>query len=111
MPHCVIEYSNDLNDKISKIVNAVHLGTLSSNLFEEDDIKTRAICYEHYRVGISNSSFIHVSSKILSGRNTAQKSTLNAAIIKHITNLNIKDCSITAEVIDIHKESYEKNRV
>ena len=108
MPHCVIEYSQDLSDKITHIMNAVHAGACASNLFEENDIKTRAIPYEHCRVGISNSSFIHVSSKILSGRNSEQKILLNAAIINHINRIGIKNCSITAEAVDIHKESYAK---
>lgn len=110
MPHCVIEYSKDLSQKVNDIINAVHAGAVASNLFEESDIKTRAIAYDHYRVGVSDASFIHVSSKILSGRDSLQKSMLNAAILSHLSSLAIHNCSITAEAIDIHKESYEKQK-
>ncbi len=111
MPHCIIEYSEELNKHAIEIVSAVHAGALSSGLFEEYDIKTRAIAYQHYQVGKSRSLFIHVSSRILSGRDAAQKTALNTAIVNHITTLGITDCTITAETIDMHRESYAKHNV
>ncbi len=110
MPHCIIEYSSDLSDKVNDIMDAVYTGACSSQLFEEEDIKTRAIAYENYQVGSSSASFIHVSSKILSGRSSAQKAALNHTIVSHIADLGITNCAITAEVIDIDKESYIKQK-
>lgn len=92
-------------------MGSVHTGAESSGLFESSDIKTRAIPYRYYQVGVSQSSFIHVSSRILSGRNGVQKETLNSAIIGKLSILAFSNCSITAEVIDIHKESYVKLEV
>ncbi len=111
MPHCIIEYSEDLDNIINEIISAVHDGACSSNLFEEGDIKTRAIPYKSYQVGTSNSSFVHVSSRILLGRDSSQKLLLNTAIINNIKTLNLKGCSITAEAVDIQKESYAKFQV
>ena len=92
-------------------MDAVHTGAESSGLFESHDIKTRAIPYMHYQIGVSQSSFIHVSSRIISGRNGVQKEKLNSAIIGKLSILSFSNCSITAEVIDIHKESYAKLEV
>lgn len=108
MPHCVIEHSEDLLDNINEIIRSVHAGAVSSGLFDSNDIKTRAISYRHYQVGISHASFIHVSSRILSGRNSSQKIMLNTAIIKELGILALPGCSITSEIIDIHKESHAK---
>jgi len=111
LPHCIIEYSEELNNHAIEIVNAVDAGALSSGLFEEHDIKTRAIAYQHYQLGTSRSLFIHVSSRILSGRDTVQKTALNTAIVSHLSALGFTDCTITAETIDIHRESYAKHNV
>ena len=45
MPHCIIEYSQGVTDQIEidDLVGAVHQGVLSSGLFDEYDIKTRAV--------------------------------------------------------------------
>ncbi|MDA9004164.1 5-carboxymethyl-2-hydroxymuconate Delta-isomerase [bacterium] len=111
MPHCIIEYSEDLSNSINEIMKSVEAGAVNSGLFEFIDIKIRAIPYKYYQVGITDSSFVHVSSRILSGRNSTQKDTLNAAIISQLSILTFSNCSITSEVIDIHKESYAKLEV
>jgi 5-carboxymethyl-2-hydroxymuconate isomerase len=89
-------------------MSSVHLGAVNSGLFESSDIKIRAIPYKYYQVGIANSSFVHVSSRILSGRDNTLKDVLNSAIVNQLSILAFSNCSITAEVIDIHKESYVK---
>jgi 5-carboxymethyl-2-hydroxymuconate isomerase len=111
LPHCIIEYSEDFNDSVNEIMSAVHVGAVSSGLFEPNDIKIRAMPYKHYQVGIAKSSFVHVSSRILSGRDNTQKHAFNSAIVSQLSTLAFSNCSITAEVIDIHKESYAKLKV
>jgi 5-carboxymethyl-2-hydroxymuconate isomerase len=108
MPHCIIEYSEDLDGNADAIIRSVHTGAAMSGLFELSDIKTRAISYKHYQVGVTQASFIHVSSRILAGRDNTQKGSLNAAIVDQLGALAFSNCSITAEVIDIHKDSYIK---
>jgi len=108
LPHCIVEYSETLNERINEIICAVHSGAIASALFNEEDIKTRGISYNHYKVGKNRSSFIHVSSRILSGRNIEQKRKLNESIIEKIEQLDLGGCSITAEALDIETESYAK---
>lgn len=45
MPHCVIEYSNDLekNDKTTETVQMENQKLIDSELFDNKTIKTRAI--------------------------------------------------------------------
>lgn len=108
MPHCVIDYSEDLSSKVDAIIFAVFSGARESQLFDECDIKIRALSFSKYTVGISDDSFVHVSSKILSGRSADQKLQLNKGIVERIKELNFKHCLITAEVIDIERDSYSK---
>lgn len=110
MPHCIIEYSEDLSSNVDEISSAVLSGARDSQLFDERDIKIRALSFSKYTVGVSDDSFVHVSSKILSGRSSGQKLQLNTCIVERIKELKFNHCSITAEVIDIDRDSYSKFR-
>jgi 5-carboxymethyl-2-hydroxymuconate isomerase len=108
LPHCIIEHSSNFEGKVKELINAVHKGSLATGIFDERDIKTRALSFENYQTGTSKTPFIHVSSKILVGRNAKQKSALSDSILLHIKNLNLGSCSLTVEIIDIDKDSYAK---
>ena len=108
MPHCVIEHSDNIDGKC--IVSLVYKGALESNLFESEgsDIKVRALPYSLYQTGSVNISFIHVTLKILSGRNLEQKSALTQLVLKQLQSLEMTNCSISVEVADIDRASYAK---
>ncbi len=79
MPHCIIEYSKELEDKIkpTELIDKVYQSTLKSNLFEDDDIKTRTIPSENHQTGNKKINFINVTVRILSGRNQELKKLLS----------------------------------
>ena len=110
MPHCIIEYANPVAATTSpaNIIAAVHNGAVNSELFNEKDIKTRALGYDHYQVGTEQTDFIHVNAKILSGRNAEQKKQLSDAIIQALAGLGLEKVSLTVEVIDMDREIYGK---
>ena len=110
MPHFVIEYSQNLEEQTSAttLMDKVFTGGIDSELFAEKDIKVRAIAYNQQINGANLSDFIHISSKILSGRNSTQKSQLSAAVLAQLQSLELKNTSITVEVLDMDKESYAK---
>ena len=110
MPHCIIEYSSDVTDQISieALVAATHQGALSSGLFAEYDIKTRAMAYEHHQTGSTRDSFVHVTVRLLSGRDDAQKSELSEKILAQIESLLPRVVSVGVEISDMHRESYRK---
>ena len=110
MPHCVIEYSQDVADgrAISDLVAAVHAGALASGLFPEYDIKTRAIGYCHHQTGLTHDSFVHVAIHLLDGRSDAQKATLSEGVLQHIEPLLTDVVSVGVEIVDIHRDSYRK---
>ena len=110
MPHCIIEYSKELEDKIkpTELMYKVYQGTLKSNLFEDEDIKIRTISFEDHQIGNKKMDFINVTVRILSGRNQDLKIWLSNSILNEFKNINLKPISITIEICQIENESYSK---
>lgn len=111
MPHCIIEHSSNIDG--SDLVSLVHQGAVTSELFstEGSDIKVRATPYATYKTGSVEISFVHVTLRILSGRNLEQKSALTNLVLESLKTRIEKDCSISVEVVDIDTESYAKSIV
>jgi len=110
VPHCVIEYSSGVTDfiEIDDLVGAVHQGVLSSGLFDEYDIKTRAVAYAHHRTGATRDSFVHVTVRLLSGRDDAQKADLSKKVLATIEPMLPDVVSVGVEICDMHRGSYRK---
>jgi 5-carboxymethyl-2-hydroxymuconate isomerase len=110
MPHCIVEYSEDVAEQVSieELVEAAHLGVLSSGLFDEYDIKTRAVAYTFHRTGSTRDSFVHVTVRLLSGRDDAQKANLSKKLLTRIEPMLPEVVSVGVEICDIHKDSYRK---
>ncbi|MBW8183369.1 5-carboxymethyl-2-hydroxymuconate Delta-isomerase [Shewanella nanhaiensis] len=108
MPHCVIEHSENIEGDL--LIACVYQGALASNLFEAEgsDIKVRALPYANYQTGNVELKFVHVTLKILSGRNLEQKSRLTELVLAQLKKLQMTDCSISVEVADIERDSYAK---
>jgi len=110
VPHCIIEYSKDLENSVKPLalINAVHQGAVASKLFDESHIKTRTRSYEVYKTGISDNAFIHVTARILSGRTVAQKAGLSTEILAELKMLGLSGVTMTVQICDIESESYAK---
>ncbi|MBE9397618.1 5-carboxymethyl-2-hydroxymuconate Delta-isomerase [Pontibacterium sp. N1Y112] len=110
MPHCIVEYSVELEDVLTPamLMEAVHDGALGSGLFDGPDIKTRLVAYTHYQVGNEKKPFVHVSAKILSGRSSEQKQVLAQSILDKMRVLALANISLTVEVLDMDRSSYAK---
>lgn len=113
MPHCIIEYSKELEDSIKPLVliQAVHAGAVASMLFDESHIKTRARDYSHYKTGTSDNAFIHVTARIMSGRTLEQKADLSEKILNELKILELSSLTITVQICDIESESYSKGQL
>ncbi len=110
MPHCIVEYSLGVADQIDidDLLGAVHQGVLSSGLFDEYDIKTRAVAYAHHRTGATRDSFVHVTVRLLSGRDDSQKADLSEKLLAQIEPLLPGVVSVGVEICDMHRDSYRK---
>ena len=109
MPHYIIEHSPNIPPE--GLIHAVFNGALHSQLFLPNgaDIKVRAIAYQNFKLGDSKTSFVHVVVKILAGRTDEQKQRLSQEIIKKLSGLGHQDISITVEVVDMERQSYQKH--
>ena len=110
MPHFIIEVAQPLlTEKPANIIlESIEAAALESQLFMPEDIKCRIQLFEHYDCGQEGLRFIHVVAKLLTGRTLAQKQALSSAIIEHLNHLGFINISLTAEVVDIERESYAK---
>lgn len=110
MPHCIIEYAQTIEDICSpeKLIKAVYSGALNSQLFEPEDIKTRAIPFNNYTTGTVKQNFIHICLKILSGRTCKQRQMLSSLVLTELEYLSLSSLSLTVEVIEIERDSYSK---
>jgi 5-carboxymethyl-2-hydroxymuconate isomerase len=126
MPHCIIEYSAGVSAQIpaEKLLEAVFKGTASSQLFQFEDIKVRAICYQSAICGLpatddpspKNSldcgyvekDFIHIVLNLLSGRTVEQRCELSKLVLNQLLSLTLADLSISVETCEIERQSYSK---
>ncbi len=110
MPHCLIDYSQDITDQVEMdaLLEAVHHGAMDSDLFPEYDIKIRALGFQHHRTGQTRDPFVHVAVHLLSGRSDEQKSMLSECLLARVEPLLPHVISVSVEICDIHRESYRK---
>ncbi|TWX49154.1 5-carboxymethyl-2-hydroxymuconate Delta-isomerase [Colwellia hornerae] len=116
MPHCIIEYSQELNETLTvkALMSAVFLAATESTLFSPSDIKIRAMAFNDFYAqtpnGVHNNPqrFIHVCCKILSGRTGKQRQQLSQLVLEHLNRFAIQSVSISVEIVDIERDSYNK---
>ena len=111
MPHCVIEYSNDLekNNDMFNMVQMVNQKLIDSELFDNKTIKTRAIPVSKYLIGGEISPFIHTTIRLLEGRTEKTKEQLSNNVLNLLSEKYKLVKNISVEVIDINKKFYSKN--
>ncbi|MCV2403872.1 5-carboxymethyl-2-hydroxymuconate Delta-isomerase [Marinomonas sp. C2222] len=113
MPHCIIEYSQNTEQKIpvSNIMEEVKVACIRSSLFSPEDVKVRAFACNHFVAAGEEEGFIHVTLKILSGRTAEQKKSLSSLVLDNLVGLNFPQTILSVEVCDIDKASYVKTKV
>lgn len=113
MPHLIIEYARDMNidDKVPAMLNAVHNAAVSTGLFDEGNIKVRALPLEYYRFGKGRDPFVHAQLRIQMGRNPEQKKNLSNTVLKALCDQGLPTGMITVEVVEMDTTSYAKYSV
>ena len=110
MPHCIIEYAKSLETRVkpSTIIDAVLQGSMQSELFQPNDIKVRAMAFEHHRSPATVQNFIHVTVKLLSGRDQQQRAMLAEKVLSQLDRIALSSVSISVDVVSMDKETYAK---
>lgn len=117
MPHCIFEYSANIadNPKWSQMIGKIHEGLIATGQFVAEDIKSRVIRHDNYRIGTGgpNQSFVTLNLQILEGRSDAfkhaiSKMALEILLVEFQQSLSEQSCSVTVQVSDIHRASYQR---
>ncbi|WP_396189280.1 5-carboxymethyl-2-hydroxymuconate Delta-isomerase [Flavobacterium sp.] len=111
MPHCVIEYSQDLQIHFnqSNFSNMISKKLIDSDLFDPNTIKIRAMKYDDYLVANTSKPFIAISVKLMPGRSKFQLESLATKILKCLESKFDFFVEITIEFIEINPQFYFKN--
>ena len=109
MPHIIIEHSEDLPVLPQVLVEKIHKCTFESGLFELETIKTRAVAYQQYPLGVGKEGFIHVQAHIMAGRTVEQKQTLSEHLLACLKTYCRESDSLSVNIYDMDHEIYRKN--
>ncbi len=122
MPHLIIEHSANikrrsiaaLENKIQEIMQA------QEGNFDADQCKCRSLPFDEYFVGHldeSESSFLHITLKVLSGRSMEVRKNLSQKIMEFVQKfhadlkLPTKRCDISIDIVEMERDTYQKIRV
>jgi len=117
MPHCILEYSNNIVDKpsASSVFKQIHKSLVATGLFDLLDIKSRTIVHSDFFIGDGNKdrAFATLSIQILSGRDDKTKKTISENCLKILepffkNSLKNMKFSLTVQIKEIDKTSYSR---
>jgi len=117
MPHCILEYSANLPETpdFQDLFQQLHDVLMASGQFTLDDIKSRAIRHEVFRIGDGDPrrTFVTMNLAILSGRSEEVKAKLSRSVLELLERTFARTlaetiCSLTVQVSELHRPSYQK---
>ena len=110
MPHCIVEYSQNLEQEVPPMdwLEAVQDACMKSELFQPSDIKLRAFPCKHFITGGLQDAFVHVTIRILSGRSQEQKNRLAQSVLDALCCFSVKQVSLTVEILEMDSASYAR---
>ncbi len=86
MPHILVEYSSNLEERviINRLIEDLHKTVINSGLFDLSAIRTRALPRSVYRIANSNpdNAFLHIIARIRAGRSRDDRQKLGNALLE-----------------------------
>ena len=117
MPHFILEYSDNILEKLDHkdFFTRLHSLLVKSGPFRLSDIKSRVVSHSRYHVaeGGQSNGFVHLSPSILSGRDLAVRQAVGNRIMAFLRkefarSFETLNCSITLEIKEIDRDTYVK---
>jgi 5-carboxymethyl-2-hydroxymuconate isomerase len=113
MPHIIVEYTESLTSvDVPELLFELHDDLAQKDTINIHAIKTRAIPVKYTIVGDGDEpdKFIHITLKLLPGRDDDLKKTMAQSLHDTARKHCVKDknISLSVEVVDLHAESYIK---
>ncbi len=115
MPHLTIEYSNNLGTALAPaLLHAANEALMHTGQFQEADIKSRAIGFDHFAIGTADTARAFVAAKlsILGGRTAQTKREIAQALLVALEAAIAADgqeLQTSVEILDIDRDSYAKS--
>jgi len=120
MPHIIVEYSANLDDKLDmqRLVDDLHQVVVDSGVAEVAAIRTRAKRRDVYRIadGDPKNAFVHVTMRLRIGRSAELRTQLAEALLA-ATDRNLQRAyadhtiAITVEMEEIDNITARKNTI
>ena len=110
MPHLIIEHSEDLTHTFDTkaLMQCAHNAAVESGLFGLSDIKVRAYPCANALIAGNESSFLHVTIYLLSGRTAETKKALTTLVLNEFAKLGLDVSSLSVDARDMDREVYSK---
>ena len=110
MPHVIIEYAPEgLGEEgVPALLERVHGAVAATGLFDEGNIKVRALPVAHYLVAGARRPFIAVQCRIHAGRTVEQRRALSEAVLAVLRERAPEAEVATVEVVEMERGSYAK---
>lgn len=117
MPHCILEYSANLPEvpDFQVLFQQLHDVLMASGQFTLDDIKSRAIRHDVFRIGDGDPrrTFVTMNLRLLSGRSDEVKAELSRSVLALLERAFARTlaesiCSLTVHVSELYRPSYQK---
>jgi 5-carboxymethyl-2-hydroxymuconate isomerase len=117
MPHCILEYTDNILDNIDNqtILKEIHETLAVTGLFNIDHIKSRALIHKQFYIGDggNNTGFAALSLAIFNGRDSNTRKMLSERCLEVLKPHFVKSLSglkfdITVQITEINRESYTK---
>ncbi|MEJ6722048.1 hypothetical protein [Ilumatobacter sp.] len=85
MPHLIVEHSANV-EHVPRLLEAVHVAALATDLVSVDALRTRAACRESYVIGDRHpgNAFIALTARLGPGRSSDEKQLLIDALMDAI---------------------------
>ena len=117
MPHFILEYSDNLLEKIDhrQLFRDLHRLLVENGPFKLSDIKSRAVTHEDFYISDGNdaNAFIHLTLSIFKGRELGIQQRVGNKLLAFLENEFARSytelqCSITVEIKEINTDTYFK---
>jgi 5-carboxymethyl-2-hydroxymuconate isomerase len=117
MPHCILEFSDNLAHPLDPQALFAELHTALAELeaFPASDIKSRAVRHKEFYVGDGqpDNAFVHLRLFLLSGRDISVRQRLGQICLRVVSHhlaasMAQQTCQLSVELIEIDRSAYIK---
>ena len=118
MPHCILEYSDNLPDApdLRILLGRIHDRLMESGEFARENLKSRAYEAPDHCVGDGDPDrgFVALAVHILAGRDDATRAALAESVLPLLldaypASVGTGMVDVSVRIVDMHRESYRKH--